>query len=141
MKIKIHIPLIPGASCTASCSNALVKQEINLTSLLKEMVYRERIAWSPETGYRTLQASSYNRESVISDESGWFADSDGLGFIRTEMNNGQKEWGIMEDQGPGVITKIWAVCFHYGFSNTTGKRALGLDFFLIKSNFLKRWDI
>ena len=23
------------------------------------------------------------------------------------------EWVIMEDDGPGVISKIWAVCFYY----------------------------
>ncbi len=96
------------------------KNEINLTSLLNEMVDRDQITRFPENGYKCLQASSYNRESVSPDKPGWFADSDGLGFIRTEINNGVEEWVLMEDQGPGVITKIWAVCFYYGLQDTTG---------------------
>jgi len=94
--------------------------EINLTSLLNEMIDREQITHFPESVYRCLQASSYNRESVSPDKPGWFADSDGIGFIRTEENKGQKEWVIMEDEGPGVITKIWAVCFYYGLKDTIG---------------------
>ncbi|GAA3553600.1 hypothetical protein GCM10022395_01470 [Snuella lapsa] len=112
-----------------------------MTSLLNEMVDREQITRFPETNYRTLQASSYNRESVSPDKPGWFADSDGIGFIRTEENNGRKEWVIMEDDGPGVITKIWAVCFYYGLDNTTGAN---INFYLdgattptISTNFFK----
>jgi hypothetical protein len=94
--------------------------QISMSSLLQEMVNRESITYFPESGYQCLQASSYNRESVSPDKPGWFADSDGIGFIRTEENNGTKEWVIMEDEGPGVIAKIWAVCFYYGLSDTTG---------------------
>jgi len=95
-------------------------KEITISTLLKEMVDREQITYFPESNYRCLQASSYNRESVSPDKPGWFADSDGIGFIRTEENNGQTEWVIMEDEGPGVITKIWAVCFYYGLNDTIG---------------------
>ncbi|MDO5980191.1 glycoside hydrolase family 172 protein [Flavivirga spongiicola] len=103
-----------------SCSNISVEKEITISTLLNEIVDREQIAEFPTNNYKSLQASSYNRESVSSDKPGWFADSDGIGFIRTEENNGKKEWVIMEDDGPGVITKIWAVCFYYGFNNKTG---------------------
>jgi hypothetical protein len=94
--------------------------EINVKTLLNEMVNRERLTRFPTPYYQSLQASSYNRESVSPNKPGWFADSDGVYCIRTENNNGQKEWVLMEDEGPGVITKIWAVCFYYGLSNTTG---------------------
>jgi hypothetical protein len=94
--------------------------EINLTTLLNEMVNRDQITRFPESGYKCLQASSYNRESVSPDKPGWFADSDGIGFIRTEVINGVEEWVLMEDDGPGVITKIWAVCFYYGLQDTVG---------------------
>lgn len=94
--------------------------EINLTTLLNEMIDREKITHFPQNGYQSLQASSYNRESVSPDLPGWFADSDGTGFIRTEEVNGHPEWVLMEDEGPGCITKIWAVCFYYGLNNTTG---------------------
>ena len=67
-------------------------KEINLTTLLNEMVDRDQITRFPQNGYQCLQASSYNRESVSPDKPGWFADSDGIGFIRTEINNGKEEW-------------------------------------------------
>jgi len=81
---------------------------------------RESTASWPDPEYRQMQASSYNRESVSPDKPGWFADSDGVFCIRTEENNGQKEWVLMEDTGPGCLTRIWAVCFYYGLNNITG---------------------
>jgi hypothetical protein len=114
-----HIVIAVLFLVTASLS-ASPPKEVNLSTLLQEMVDREQITRFPENGYRCLQASSYNRESVSPDKPGWFADSDGIGYIRTEINNGQTEWVLMEDEGPGVITKIWAVCFYYGLNNTTG---------------------
>ncbi|EON77965.1 hypothetical protein ADIS_1504 [Lunatimonas lonarensis] len=96
------------------------KEEIDLSGLLHEMIDRDKITRFPKVGYKSLQASSYNRESVSPDLPGWFADSDGIGFIRTEEVNGSTEWVIMEDDGPGVISKIWAVCFYYSLEDTTG---------------------
>lgn len=97
-------------------------QEVTMQSLLREMVDREHITeFSTELPYRTLQASSYNRASVSPDQPGWFADSDGVFCIRTEKNKkGETEWVLMEDNGPGAITKMWAVCFYYGLGDTTG---------------------
>lgn len=101
---------------------AFGQQEITMQQLLREMVDRNALTlWPDSVPYRTLQASSYNRASVAPDRPGWFADSDGVFCIRTETNrNGQTEWVLMEDEGPGVITKIWAVCFYYGLDNRTG---------------------
>tara|TARA_R110002049_G_scaffold17731_2_gene68490 strand:+ start:4421 stop:6562 length:2142 start_codon:yes stop_codon:yes gene_type:complete len=96
------------------------EHEISITTLLEEMIDREAITRFPDNGYQSKQASSYNRESVSPDRPGWFADSDGVSAVRVEENNGKKEWVLMEDEGPGVITKIWAVCFYYGLDNTTG---------------------
>ena len=96
------------------------EDEVNISSLLKEMVDREKITQFPTINYQSKQASSYNRESVSPDLPGWFADSDGVSYERVEELNGKKEWVLMEDLGPGVITKIWAVCFYYGMDNTEG---------------------
>lgn len=97
-------------------------QEVSMQSLLREMVDRESLAeFRDEAPYRTLQASSYNRASVAPDQPGWFADSDGVSCIRTEKNSqGETEWVLMEDKGPGAITKMWAVCFYYGLDDTKG---------------------
>ena len=124
-----------------SCVSQSVDEEINISTLLNEMINREQIAEFPESNYQSLQASSYNRESVSPDKPGWFADSDGVSAKRVEEINGKKEWVLMEDNGPGVITKIWAVCFYYGLNNTTGAN---INFYLdgettptISTNFFK----
>lgn len=94
-------------------------QSVTLSSLLREMVDRQAVTRFPD--YRAHQASSYNRTSVSPDAPGWFADSDGVWCIREETNaQGETEWVLMEDNGPGAITKIWAVCFYYGLADTTG---------------------
>jgi len=94
--------------------------EVNISTLLEEMVDRDLITQFPTSNYQSKQASSYNRESVSPDLPGWFADSDGVSFEKVEEVNGKKEWVLMEDLGPGVITKIWAVCFYYGLDDTEG---------------------
>jgi len=104
-------------STFSSCQQ---NDEINITNLLNEIVDRDKITQFPDPYYQSLQASSYNRASVSKDAPGWFADSDGEYFVRSEEINGKKEWVLMEDDGPGAITKIWAVCFYYGLDNTTG---------------------
>ena len=98
------------------------QEQVSMQSLLREMVDRKQLVEYPESiPYKAMQASSYNRASVSPDQPGWFADSDGVFCIRTEKNReGETEWVLMEDKGPGVITKIWAVCFYYGLDDTTG---------------------
>ncbi len=118
VKFVMAFGLLLGLSC--GTSQKTLEQGVTLAGLLHEMIDRETITRFPESEYKALQVSSYNRESVSPDEPGWFADSDGVGFIRTEENNGKTEWVLMEDEGPGAITKIWAVCFYYGLGNTTG---------------------
>src|SRR5664279_2395353 len=71
-------------------------QQVTIQSLLKEMACRSCLARYPYPAYASLQASSYNRESTARDAPGWFADSDGTGFIRTEEKDGKTEWVVME---------------------------------------------
>ena len=89
-------------------------QQVTIQSLLKEMACRSCLARYSFPAYASLQASSYNRESTARDAPGWFADSDGTGFIRREEKNGKTEWVVMEHDGPGTITKMWAPYFYYG---------------------------
>ncbi|MDD6949780.1 MAG: DUF2961 domain-containing protein [Parabacteroides sp.] len=98
------------------------QEQVSMQSLLRKMVDRKQLVEYPESiPYKAMQASSYNRASVSPDQPGWFADSDGVFCIRTEKNRkGETEWVLMEDKGPGAITKIWAVCFYYGLNDTTG---------------------
>lgn len=116
--LSLLISVIMPALITGGCSSD--DREINIENLLGEMSDRVSTARWPEPEYRQMQASSYNRESVSPDKPGWFADSDGVFCIRTEEKNGRKEWVLMEDTGPGCLTRIWAVCFYYGLNNITG---------------------
>lgn len=120
MKHKIVLGLLFLTIAFQSNAQKASQPKVTIASVLKEMVDRDKISQFPESNYKTLQASTYNRESVSPNLPGWFADGDGLGFIRTEVINGKTEWVIMEDHGPGCIAKIWAVCFYYGLDNVTG---------------------
>ncbi len=102
------------------------KQTITFNSLLEEMANLKKLAQFPqELQYKSLQASSYNRLSTNRKQKnqntrGWFADSDGIGFIRTEKINNKKEWVIMEHEGPGALTRFWTPFFYYNFNERTG---------------------
>lgn len=84
-----------------------VEYAITMEGLLDEMVSRTEMTKFPEHAYTTHQASSYDRLSVAPGTNEWFANSDGSGYIRKETNEGRQEYVMMEDKGPGVITRIW----------------------------------
>lgn len=95
-------------------------EPVSLSSLLDEMTDPRAVSRLPDPPYASLQASSYNRASVHRDQPGWFADQDGLGFIRTEEREGRTEWVILEHEGPGCLTKMWTPFFYFGFNERTG---------------------
>ena len=94
--------------------------QVTFKSLLQEMGDRSAETYFPLPEYKSLQASSYNRESISPDKPGWFADSDGVAWIREETNGGKKEYVIMEHDGPGCITRMWTPFFYYNFDNRKG---------------------
>jgi len=100
-------------------------RSVTFNSLLGEMNNLGELARLPAVPYDSLQASSYNRLSTHRDQpdqgtGGWFADSDGIGFIRTEEINGETEWVVMEHVGPGCVTRFWTPFFYYNFNERTG---------------------
>ena len=108
------------AASVEAADPPIAAREITLETLLGEMVDRDALARFPDPLYQSLQASSYNRHSVGRDQPGWFADSDGLGFIRTEAVNGKTEWVLMEHEGPGCITRMWTPFFYYNLQEHVG---------------------
>lgn len=103
------------------------RRTVTFESLLREMGDCDSLARFPAPEYRQLQSSSYNRRSVSRDQpdqgtQGWFADSDGVSWIRDETVNGRREFVIMEHDGPGCITRVWTPFFYYGFNNRVGPR-------------------
>ncbi len=96
------------------------KPGVTFNSLLQEMTDMMVMTRWPDPEYRSLQASSYNRASVAVDKPGWFADSDGVAWIREEVREGKTEYVIMEHDGPGCITRMWTPFFYYNFNNRVG---------------------
>ncbi|MBU2914125.1 glycoside hydrolase family 172 protein [Reichenbachiella agariperforans] len=104
-----------GLFVTLSSYAAVAQQEeVSITSLLQEMVDREAIARFPQSNFRLKQESSYNRASQSPEDSvGWFINHDynssdeDHNFIRIEENEGQQEWVLMDQKGPGAIVRTW----------------------------------
>jgi hypothetical protein len=89
---------------TTSCINDNV---ITFRSLLKEMADPEAVTRFPDPGYRLVQYSSYDRLSIHPDSAGWFANNDYTHFIREEMNEGRREFVMLDAEGPGAIVRWW----------------------------------
>ena len=111
LNVRLGIVWLLGTCVGCSLHSA---EPITIESLLKEMVDRDNVARYPMVDFRLKQASSYDRNSKTPDDpKGWFANFDRStsdehhNYVRTEQHNGRKEWVVMEDQGAGVITRIW----------------------------------
>ena len=99
------------------------RQAVSMVSLLNDMIDRDAVAKFPQENFRLKQESSYNRASKNPKDSvGWFTNRDfnikpeeGTdtlnvnegNFIRIEEKNGEKEWVIMDDKGPGALVRTW----------------------------------
>ena len=82
---------------------------ITLDTLLDEMVNRDHLARFPQPSYTCRQASSYDREATSpKKKETWFANMDWSQFIRTEENDGHKEYVMMDAEGPGAVVRFWA---------------------------------
>lgn len=81
---------------------------VTIQSLLAEMVDRDAIARFPVPHFICKQASSYDRtQTNPADAKTWFGNNDFDQFIRTETNEGRKEWVIMNYSGPGAVVRFW----------------------------------
>lgn len=82
-------------------------REINLGTLLEDMVDRTQIAEFPDPEFLCKQCSSYNRETVAKGEPGWFANGDSSYFYGHEDRDGRREWTMMDVDGPGALVRWW----------------------------------
>lgn len=85
--------------------------DIRMESLLDEMISFDEAAKFPSVAYTCRQESSHDRRSVTPGTPEWFANDDGWGFIRDEVNQGRSERVLFDEKGPGVITRIWLTSF------------------------------
>jgi hypothetical protein len=84
---------LPTAIWFLGLAGFAAAEEVSLQALLTEMVDRDAIARRPAPAFVCKQSSSYDRlQKTPADPAGWFANKDHDQFIRTEENNGHKEW-------------------------------------------------
>jgi hypothetical protein len=82
-------------------------QQIDLGTLLEQMIDRTRIAEFPDPEFLCKQCSSYNRESVAPDKPGWFANADSSYFYGYEDIDDRREWIMMDVDAPGAVVRWW----------------------------------
>ena len=89
---------------------------VDFARLLAEMSDLDRLARSPQPGYRCVQFSSYDRRSTRRDAPHWFANADGFGrepipgfeaVLRKPDAQGAGEYLVCDVEGPGVIVRTW----------------------------------
>ncbi|UDQ98209.1 glycoside hydrolase family 172 protein [Lentisphaerota bacterium WC36G] len=114
--------LTVAIAVSASLPSLYANSEISLESLVKKMVDRDALTKLDSKKYLMKAATSYDRQSKVNNPAdgiykpakgrnwskGWFANRDFHQFIREEVNNGRKEKVLMEDFGPGAVTRIWS---------------------------------
>ncbi len=83
------------------------QKTVSLHSLLTDILDLDAATRWPDPSYTLKQASSYDRRSVDSSKSGWFANGDQAQYIRNEENNGRREQVMMDADGPGAIVRFW----------------------------------
>ena len=89
-------------------SGKISKTEIIMESLLNEMTDRAAVAQTPVPAFVLKQASSHDRsKNDPGNPKTWHSNNDHEQFLHTEVNEGRREWVIMEDAGPGAITRFW----------------------------------
>ena len=134
------IPSVFADEPTKTAQTVESSEVVSIESLLKEMIDRDSKARYPATDFRLKQQSSYNRASKTPDEpKGWFTNKDynrpgkdgkpskTKNFIRTEENNGQKEWVLMDHQNPGAIVRTWMPWLNQKTAGTTNTMRIYLD--------------
>ncbi|MCY2930974.1 MAG: DUF2961 domain-containing protein [Planctomycetota bacterium] len=93
---------------------------VSMRSLLAEMVDRDALARRPSPPYLCKQASSWDRTQVLGTPS-WWNNHDYNHYLREEKVGGRTEYVIMEDAGPGCVTRIWKPL---DFGNETPKMTI-----------------
>jgi len=85
---------------------------VSLDDLVRELGSLDHLARVPSPGYRTLQASSWDRQSTDpsnpSDVDGWFANRDLAAFEDVIDVAGRRELVMAQAEGAGAITRIWS---------------------------------
>ncbi len=107
--MKTESSLLAAALLLLPLIGSDARAQIDLDSLLEEMVDRAAIARLPDPPYTCRQFSSYDRGSVSPDDpETWFANYDRGHHLRVEERDGRQEWVMMDAEGPGAIVRFWS---------------------------------
>jgi len=92
---------------TTRCAEVKEGPVISFQSLLNEMGSRESLATWPKHEWKNLQASALKIEARHNP--GFHANKAIGSFVRIEdKGKGQKEWVLMEHEGPGAVMRMWS---------------------------------
>ena len=97
--------LLAGLLLMAGCGGAS-RQAIDVRALLLEMVDLENLSRLPEPFFKQAAATSYSRESH-KEGNAWFHNLDRGGYVRTETQGDRKEHVLLDQEGPGAVTRFW----------------------------------
>ena len=104
------------ATCISVAHDA--RGQVSLGTLSQELANRDSLAVHPKGAYTLHQASSHDtRNSKGYSRLGapWgFANVDFGNFLRQAEIDGRSEWVMMEDTGPGVVTRWWTTGIDQG---------------------------
>lgn len=119
--VLLALTIVAGFNALLAAARA--EATVSLRSLLEEMVDRDALPRFPSPAYTCKQFSSYDRDSVDpSDKDTWFANWDRSQFVRIDEKDGEKEYVMMDVEGPGAVVRFWATWHGPGggeFSNGT----------------------
>lgn len=105
-----------SSGIVASQRHEDLAEPVTFASLLNEMVDRDVLPKKPIHSYRLGQASSYDRVPTSPSER-WYANRDGSGFVRSEINHGRTERVLMDEKGPGAIVRFWSTYLTWEFND------------------------
>ncbi len=81
---------------------------VTLPTLLREMTSRDAVANLPSPAYSLKQSSSHDPSKTDpANAATWHSNEDHDNAMRSEVNEGRKEWVIMDDKGPGAVVRFW----------------------------------
>ncbi len=114
---RLSVVLFVGILIIVSCSNEIrITKIVSTETLLEELISLDRLSYMPDSKYKTIQFSSYDRRSTVPGQPGWFENSDGFGgepvpgFLETISepdSTGTGEYLICDIRGPGAIVRTW----------------------------------
>lgn len=83
-------------------------QEVSTRTLLADWGEPMRFLKPDSAGYRTVEASSFDRKSRTPGNEDWFANGDFGQYLRTENTQGREEFVMADFRGPGAVVRIWS---------------------------------